>query len=213
MKTVEHQQASPAKIPIFQRLFFFVTNCLFKKGFYCPAFSQWRTIVANWLNWLIALVLKKPFDVRSIAPFFHWCHLRLQYYFPHINLQRIELRDLVRLPIQAFRLLFFKFPSYYSKEHYQHMRIIRDTDTLMDESSKRSRQWLDDFLHLPQKHASQIETQVKFLSAHRLWQNAFFRYCLIYLALSLAILCITIPFSHFEQFLFLVALWLSLIHI
>ena len=207
MKTIDHQQPSAPKIPIWQKLFFFITNTLFRKGFYCPPANQWRTVVANWLNRLLALVLKKPFDVRSIAPFIHWCNLRLQYYFPHINLQKIELRDLIRLPIQVFRLLFFKFPSYYSKKHYQHMRVIRDSDTLMDESTKRSRQWLDDFLHLPQKHVPEIKKQVRFLSAHRLWKNAFFRYCLIYVALSLAILCITIPFSHFEQFLFLVALW------
>ena len=160
MKTIDHQQPSAPKIPIWQKLFFFITNTLFRKGFYCPPANQWRTVVANWLNRLLALVLKKPFDVRSIAPFIHWCNLRLQYYFPHINLQKIELRDLIRLPIQVFRLLFFKFPSYYSKKHYQHMRVIRDSDTLMDESTKRSRQWLDDFLHLPQKHVPEIKKQV-----------------------------------------------------
>ena len=40
------------------------------------------------------------------------------------------------------------------------------------------------------------------LSASRLWLNPWFRYGCIYLAIALTILCITIPFSHFEQFLF-----------
>ncbi|MCJ8268565.1 MAG: glycosyltransferase, partial [Psychrosphaera sp.] len=74
-------------------------------------------------------------------------------------------------------------------------------------AAMRSKQWLDDFLKLPTKHAAQVSKKIRFFSGHKLWLNPIFRYAMIYLAIALAVLCITIPFSHFEQFLFLLSLW------
>ena len=85
-----------------------------------------RSVLIALLNALIRLFWKHPVDANRLHEYHVWANRRLQYYFPHINLQALQWRDAIRLPIQLFRLLFFQFPSYYSSKHYQPLKLAAE---------------------------------------------------------------------------------------
>ena len=191
------------------RFFMWFTSLFLRQPIVLPKGAQWRPWFYQQCNRFIAIFWRKPVDVARWGEYHNWANRRLQYYFPHINLQRLEWRDIIRLPVQLLRLMFFHFPSYYSPKHYQPLALASSLRAQTDPNvaAEKAKHWLDDILHLPRKHAREVAKGIRLISASELWKLPWFRWTCIYVAVGLTILCITIPFSHFEQFLFLLALW------
>jgi cellulose synthase (UDP-forming) len=134
--------------------------------------------------------------------------------FPHVDFRRLRAADMIRIPLQLAWLLMVRIKPLPASRSWK-IRFESTLDRLlalvvaaMPTSLRSAASRLSQRVNRASSDVNAMEAKAEEFAQHGIWDHPTVRYVAYACAATLALLCITTPFSTLAQLIFVTLLWI-----